>query len=270
MADSFSLDVMPRLRRAWLQEIGIETMWPGPSVKTPPGASALSGSTPIKPAVADAMSPAERTAAEPASQAAHVAPVLQDLQAPIPAAKSESAPAPALSVPAVPAHVAEPSPADGAPAPSQAVASAAPVAPGLLLRTYADVAGKRRWLVVVDANDFWGPQAGPSVFLQSLMRAMQLQPEAEVALPADVDTSTALARHVPPGAGAPGAVLVLGRAARRALLLRERIGSIGQRDLGQGPVPAMALPAASDITAGAAGKAYVWRALWALADAAAG
>src|SRR5690606_2725551 len=106
-------------------------------------------------------------------------------------------------------------------------ARAETVTSSLQLRTYVGKdAGAGRWLVVVDANDFADPQAGASAFLQNLMRAMQLQAEAVAALPLDGDEPAMLAGHVPPGHMPPQAVLALGRTARRALVLRARIGNI--------------------------------------------
>lgn len=226
---------MPRLRRAWLREMGIEALWPSGAAPTSAPANAVR--QPPVPAQADDIAVARDIAAAPVEP-----PVINEITV-----ERSAHPAPP---PVQTAQVGV-----------------------LLCRLYqaADNGVPYTWLVLADANELAASDSGPAVFLDNMMRAAQLDVRGATASLAVVRDNGRLACQ--PGLAAafsqdrqPGAVVLVGRLARHALGLRSRLGELATLDWNGQSIPAMALPALSDVTA-LAGKPAVWRALRALAAA---
>lgn len=242
---------MPRLRAAWLREMGVEILWPVAARPLPrPALQAGEGRSTLAEA-GDGSSP-----------------------------DSASSDGMALLQP----HPAsgDPMPEEGRPpaiveAASQAIEGneALPHDNPLTLqcRLYAGEARPEgaRWVVVADAVELHASREGPARFLDAMIRAVL--PGAQVST-ASIPVADEMAvgwlgaDDVFVRLALPGVRLVLiGTAARRAAGMPTRLGELGWFQAGATRLPAVALPLPNDLTASPTGKADAWRVLRALDSA---
>ena len=251
MAEPTARVALPRLRAAWLREMGVEVLWPVPArpVQSRGLAQAMPGTDDM---------PAAGTSTD-ALPGARVA------------APGESPPLSALQ-PAVRTTVGS--------AHNQSAQAAARVDAGrqdstatLQIHMYADAqhSATGRWAMVTDAAELHVCRLGPAAFLAALMHAILPGAQASiVAVPiADEQAVGWLTANESFSAlAAQGCrIILVGAAARRAAGMPTRLGEIGRLNASGVQLPAVALPALNDLTASPAGKAEVWRALRALAAA---
>lgn len=210
---------MPALRRAWLAEMGVEHIWLG-------GTAA--------PAAAGAAAPAPQPKPEPQPE-----PQLEPQPEQQPELQSEPEP--------------------GQPVAAANVSSGASTVGELVCRVYRAGEGVV-WLVVVDAVELGRADSGQRLFLGRMLRAMGLrrtEAGADLALLAREDgLRCAQPLDVACVGERPTAVLLVGGRAARALIAADNAGAV---ELQGRRVPLVALPALSDVSVDAAGKARAWR-----------
>lgn len=247
---------LPRLRAAWLRELGVEVLWPvglqplrQPDPQVEPSEQDMSGVEDESSVVATAVtaSPQLRSGSESEAEFDSEAMLEHGV----------------LSAPEEDVGVA----VERAEAPSHEGLAT------LQCRLYSDEAspGKARWMVVTDAAELHASREGPARFLDALMRAAIPGGQASAASIPVPDAEAigwlvadeAFARLATPGTR----LILIGIAARRAAGMATRLGEIGRLQTGAAQLPAVALPLLSDLTASQAGKADAWRVLRALDSA---
>lgn len=251
MAEAPARMALPRLRAAWLREMGVEILWP---------ASARPVSSPVSPSVPEdeGMHRIEASAvtlpADPSLEALS--------QSPLPATDLMPGQDVAPTVREGAGRVAEPIDAiwqDGtAMLQCRVYAGDAPSAGG-------------RWIVVADAAELQASREGPVRFVDALVQAVAPGARGSAtAIPAQQESAVGwladdgdFARLATEGAR----LILIGIAARRAAGMPTRLGEIGRLQVGARQLPAVALPLLSDLTASPTGKAEAWRVLRALASA---
>lgn len=245
MAEGAARVVSPRLRAAWLREMGVEVLWPV-------------GARPLRPPLPQHEpqdGEASDTDASPGSLA------------------SPAAVGTALQPQAARDDV--PSGLDDAVSRAEGRFEAPPAENLAMLacRLYASEAssGGARWMIVSDAAELHASREGPARFLDALIHAVMPEVKASsISIPiANEDAvgwlagDVAFAPHVTEGLR----LILIGAAARRAAGMATRLGEIGRLQAGSMSLPAVALPLLNDLTASPTGKADAWRVLRALDSA---
>lgn len=245
---------LPRLRAAWLRELGVEVLWPV-------GLQPLRQPDPLVEPNGQDMSEADDESSVVAT-AVSAPPQLRS------ESESEFESGPMLE------HGVLSSPDDAAGVAVERVEASSHEGLAMLqCRLYASEAspGQARWIVVTDAAELHASREGPAKFLDALMRAVIPGGQASIAaIPVPeaeaigwLAADEAFARLAMPGTR----LILIGIAARRAAGMATRLGEIGRLQVGAAQLPAVALPLLSDLTASQVGKADAWRVLRALDSA---
>lgn len=221
-----ALPPMPALRRAWLRELGIENVWALPAVQSK-AVAAVTAPT-LGESTAKLISPAT-TQGEPSGSGR----VASEVAAPLSP---------------VPPDDAGPARADrqASEATGVGVEVAVVAAPAGLVGWPSRDAGGRQWLVIAEVAGVGQPQGGPRRFLAGMLDAVGQT--LDVAGPRALDMAALDEAE---------AVLLVGEAARRAYA-PEVIGA-GLATVNG--VRAAVLPALTDLSTNAEGKAAAWRCL---------
>lgn len=251
MAERTTRVALPRLRAAWLREMGVEVLWPV-------------GARPLRPPV-----PQDGRQDSPASDTD----ALQDA-VPAPDLAGVALQRPATRDDAVPGRHDMPShPETDGRTEGRIETPAAGNLAMLTCRLYAGEAsfGCVRWMVVSDAAELHASREGPARFLDALIHAVMPGAQPSI-LSIPIVNEEAIGWLADDAAFAPLAteglrLVLIGTAARRAAGMPTRLGEIGRLQAGSMPLPAVALPLLSDLTASPTGKADAWRVLCALASA---
>lgn len=246
---------LPRLRAAWLRELGVEVLWPvglrplrQPEDQAEPNEQHMPGVDDTSSVVATAATALPPLQSESESEVESEA----MLEHGVLSSRNE----------------------DAGVAVERAEASSHEGLAKLQCRLYAGEAssGQARWMVVTDAAELHASREGPARFLDALMRAAIHGGQASnAAIPVPdaeavgwLAADEAFARLAMPGTR----LILIGIAARRAAGMATRLGEIGRLQIGAAQLPAVALPLLSDLTASQTGKADAWRVLRALDSAA--
>jgi hypothetical protein len=244
---------LPRLRAAWLREMGVEILWPTTSRPLSSSVSPSGLQEEGMPEV-DALPgapPADTTAAAVTRP---------------PLSTTTTGPIPGEDVPLSPDKGAA-----RASGPLEATGQNAGTA-RLQCRVYAgDVSfAGARWMVVADAAELHASREGPVRFVDALMQAVMPKAKASITfIPVPEEDAVGwlagdedFARLAAGGAR----LILIGMAVRRAAGMPTRLGEIGRLPVGAAQATAVALPLPSDLTASPTGKAEAWRVLRALAS----
>lgn len=245
MAEDAARVALPRLRAAWLREMGVEVLWPTDtrSLRSP-----ASGAEPQ-----DAQVPGTDGSPDPVAVPATVV-----------ATRSPQATRNALPVlHDMPSRIEDASPAEGR------VVALSENPAMLACRLYiAEASSGVQWMVVSDAVELHASREGPARFLDALIHAVMPGAKASIlSIPVRDEQAVgwlagdeALASLATDGLR----LILIGTTARRAAGMPTRLGEIGRLQAGPVSLPAVALPLLNDLTASPTGKADAWRVLRAL------